>query len=208
VRDDLRCKHNDPTKDRKVAKKSGKAFLVVRVLHSKVDFFFREKQNAKEKRYNRKERKGTVVCLSNIYHFKAQFQSRTIRLHLLLVNFCQHFFHRSLFFFFYMSDDYADNASDYSDPLDSFQQNASGIEQSSDHSTVDQNDSDADSNGEDSVKEDRAREMYEESHPDKVQQLQGGREIALQEANWSVSSHRLHWGPEKLRDNNPLTYWQ
>lgn len=107
-----------------------------------------------------------------------------------------------------MSDDYADNASDYSDPLDSFQQNASGIEQSSDHSTVDQNDSDADSNGEDSVKEDRAREMYEESHPDKVQQLQGGREIALQEANWSVSSHRLHWGPEKLRDNNPLTYWQ
>ncbi|KAI8888923.1 galactose-binding like protein [Backusella circina FSU 941] len=50
--------------------------------------------------------------------------------------------------------------------------------------------------------------MYEESHPDKEQQQQGGREIGFQEANWSVSSHRPHWGPEKLRDNNPLTYWQ
>ncbi|KAI8888802.1 galactose-binding like protein [Backusella circina FSU 941] len=107
-----------------------------------------------------------------------------------------------------MSDDYADHASDFSDPLDeSFQHNASGIEQS-DHSTAEQNESEADSNIDDSVKEERARDMYEESHPDKEQQQQGGREIGFQEANWSVSSHRPHWGPEKLRDNNPLTYWQ
>ncbi|OAC98830.1 hypothetical protein MUCCIDRAFT_17780, partial [Mucor lusitanicus CBS 277.49] len=28
------------------------------------------------------------------------------------------------------------------------------------------------------------------------------------EAIWSVSSFRPHWGPDKLRDNNALTYWQ
>ncbi|KAI9022974.1 anaphase-promoting complex, subunit 10/DOC domain-containing protein [Phycomyces nitens] len=33
------------------------------------------------------------------------------------------------------------------------------------------------------------------------------REITDEDSLWSVSTRRLTWGVENLRDNNPLTYW-
>lgn len=33
-------------------------------------------------------------------------------------------------------------------------------------------------------------------------------EIAEYEATWTVSTFRPNWGVDKMRDNNPLTYWQ
>ncbi|CAO3669494.1 unnamed protein product [Umbelopsis vinacea] len=52
-----------------------------------------------------------------------------------------------------------------------------------------------------------AVQVYEEQHPDLTLRTTGGREIG-EDAIWSVSSFRPDWGVEKLRDNNPLTYWQ
>lgn len=60
----------------------------------------------------------------------------------------------------------------------------------------------------DTVRENAAISVYQDTHPDCEQRFVGGREIAEHEAIWSVSSFRPHWGPDKLRDNNALTYWQ
>lgn len=60
----------------------------------------------------------------------------------------------------------------------------------------------------DVIRENTAISAYHDTHPENEQRLLGGREISEQEAIWSVSSFRPHWGPDKLRDNNPLTYWQ
>lgn len=60
----------------------------------------------------------------------------------------------------------------------------------------------------DAQRENHAMTIYAETHPELSQRYVGGREIAEQEAIWSVSSFRPHWGPDKLRDNNALTYWQ
>jgi hypothetical protein len=65
-----------------------------------------------------------------------------------------------------------------------------------------------DSKMDDAVRENTAISVYQETHPDREQRFVGGREIAEHEAIWSVSSFRPHWGPDKLRDNNALTYWQ
>jgi hypothetical protein len=65
-----------------------------------------------------------------------------------------------------------------------------------------------DSKIDDSIRENTAISVYHETHPDHEQRFVGGREIAEHEAIWSVSSFRPHWGPDKLRDNNALTYWQ
>ena len=60
----------------------------------------------------------------------------------------------------------------------------------------------------DAERETTAISIYQETHPDREQRNVGGREIGEHEAIWSVSSFRPHWGPDKLRDNNALTYWQ
>ena len=60
----------------------------------------------------------------------------------------------------------------------------------------------------DSAREISALRIYEETHPDHHQKATGGREIADHEAIWAVSTFRPDWGVEKMRDNNPLTYWQ
>lgn len=60
----------------------------------------------------------------------------------------------------------------------------------------------------DAQRENAAIQIYQDFHPDREQRYVGGREIAEHEAIWSVSSFRPHWGPDKLRDNNALTYWQ
>ncbi|KAI9320220.1 hypothetical protein BX666DRAFT_1811611, partial [Dichotomocladium elegans] len=60
----------------------------------------------------------------------------------------------------------------------------------------------------DSAREMNAMRIYNESHPEHKQKSTGGREIAEHEAIWSVSTFRQDWGVERLRDNNPLTYWQ
>ncbi|EPB92953.1 hypothetical protein HMPREF1544_00027 [Mucor circinelloides 1006PhL] len=60
----------------------------------------------------------------------------------------------------------------------------------------------------DAERESTAIHVYQETHPDREQRYVGGREIGEHEAIWSVSSFRPHWGPDKLRDNNALTYWQ
>ncbi|KAI9476155.1 MAG: hypothetical protein EXX96DRAFT_576004 [Benjaminiella poitrasii] len=61
---------------------------------------------------------------------------------------------------------------------------------------------------EDIMRENNAVLIYRETLPDREQVALGGREIAENDAIWSVSSFRPHWGPDKLRDNNALTYWQ
>lgn len=53
-----------------------------------------------------------------------------------------------------------------------------------------------------------AKTIYHTENPSISQKLNGGREIGRDEAIWRVSSFRIDWGPENLRDNNPLTYWQ
>lgn len=60
----------------------------------------------------------------------------------------------------------------------------------------------------DAERETTAISIYQETHPDREQRHVGGREIGEHEAIWRVSSFRPHWGPDKLRDNNALTYWQ
>lgn len=60
----------------------------------------------------------------------------------------------------------------------------------------------------DHMREKHAVRVYEETHPDLEQKQTGGREIAEYEATWTVSTFRPDWGVEKMRDNNPLTYWQ
>ncbi|GAA5798128.1 hypothetical protein HPULCUR_003528 [Helicostylum pulchrum] len=56
--------------------------------------------------------------------------------------------------------------------------------------------------------ENNAIQMYQDMDPSREQIEVGGREIGAHEAIWSVSSFRPDWGPDKLRDNNALTYWQ
>lgn len=97
---------------------------------------------------------------------------------------------------------------------DEFQQRVSGFgsmtddqhqleeEEEGEESEVD------DSKLDDAQRENHAINIYAETHPELSQRYVGGREIAEHEAIWSVSSFRPHWGPDKLRDNNPLTYWQ
>lgn len=53
-----------------------------------------------------------------------------------------------------------------------------------------------------------ANQIYQDTHPTREQAEMGGREIGEHAAIWSVSSFRPDWGPDKLRDNNALTYWQ
>ncbi|KAH8551524.1 anaphase-promoting complex, subunit 10-domain-containing protein [Umbelopsis sp. PMI_123] len=81
----------------------------------------------------------------------------------------------------------------------------------SDTSTLDTNggDESVDRNAADKVALDarNAVQIYEEQRPDLTLRTTGGREIG-EDAIWSVSSFRPDWGVEKLRDNNPLTYWQ
>jgi Anaphase-promoting complex, subunit 10 (APC10) len=81
----------------------------------------------------------------------------------------------------------------------------------SDASTLDTNggDESVDRNAADKVALDarNAVQIYEEQRPDLTLRTTGGREIG-EDAVWSVSSFRPDWGVEKLRDNNPLTYWQ
>lgn len=81
----------------------------------------------------------------------------------------------------------------------------------SDASTLESNGADdsVDRNAADKVALDarNAVQVYEEQHPDLTLRTTGGREIG-EDAIWSVSSFRPDWGVEKLRDNNPLTYWQ
>ncbi|KAL1926575.1 hypothetical protein VTP01DRAFT_5696 [Rhizomucor pusillus] len=60
----------------------------------------------------------------------------------------------------------------------------------------------------DQLREKHAIRVYEETHPDLQQKQTGGREIAEYEATWTVSTFRPNWGVDKMRDNNPLTYWQ
>ncbi|CAO3615999.1 unnamed protein product [Cunninghamella echinulata] len=57
-------------------------------------------------------------------------------------------------------------------------------------------------------KEADACRIYDAEHPDNKQKIEGGREITEHEAIWTVSTFRPDWGVEKMRDNNPLTYWQ
>lgn len=71
-----------------------------------------------------------------------------------------------------------------------------------------EDDEQADRQLDDAAKEARALQIYEQTHPDHEQKLTGGREITNDEAFWHVSTFRADWGVEKLRDNNPLTYWQ
>jgi hypothetical protein len=61
---------------------------------------------------------------------------------------------------------------------------------------------------EEGERERQAVQIYQSSHPDIEQQQQGGREIDEHEAIWKVSTFRPDWGVEKMRDDNPLTYWQ
>lgn len=61
---------------------------------------------------------------------------------------------------------------------------------------------------EEGEREKQAVRIYRSSHPDIEQQQQGGREIDEHEAIWKVSTFRPDWGVEKMRDDNPLTYWQ
>ncbi|KAG2236246.1 hypothetical protein INT48_008606 [Thamnidium elegans] len=56
--------------------------------------------------------------------------------------------------------------------------------------------------------ENTAIQIYQDMHPSREQIAVGGREIGEHEAIWSVSTFRPDWGPDKLRDNNALTYWQ
>ncbi|KAI8997549.1 anaphase-promoting complex, subunit 10-domain-containing protein [Pilobolus umbonatus] len=65
-----------------------------------------------------------------------------------------------------------------------------------------------DSTIDDTLRENVATQLYKDNHPDHDQALVGGREIAQNEAIWSVSTHKPQYGIDKLRDNNPLTYWQ
>lgn len=60
----------------------------------------------------------------------------------------------------------------------------------------------------DSERERHARQVYEDTHPSPAQIARGSREIGEHEALWFVSTFRPDWGVEKMRDNDPLTYWQ
>ncbi|KAI8338704.1 anaphase-promoting complex, subunit 10-domain-containing protein [Chlamydoabsidia padenii] len=61
---------------------------------------------------------------------------------------------------------------------------------------------------EEGERERQAVQIYHSTHPDIEQQQTGGREIDEYEAIWKVSTFRPDWGVEKMKDNNPLTYWQ
>lgn len=106
-----------------------------------------------------------------------------------------------------------------SDDGDMFPPNVSGFEpEDDDDDDVRSRSIDGDPNAEeseldeskldDAQRENAAVQMYNDFHPDLEQRKVGGREIAQHEAIWSVSSFRPHWGPDKLRDNDALTYWQ
>ncbi|KAG0773114.1 hypothetical protein G6F29_006131 [Rhizopus arrhizus] len=71
-----------------------------------------------------------------------------------------------------------------------------------------ESDNQSESRVDDVANEEAALIAYRDTHPGKDQTLIGAREIDEHEAIWSVSSFRPHWGPERLRDNNPQTYWQ
>ncbi|CEG81389.1 hypothetical protein RMATCC62417_15601 [Rhizopus microsporus] len=72
----------------------------------------------------------------------------------------------------------------------------------------DNSNQESDLNVEDAAREQAALTAYRTMHPEKEQREIGGREIDNHEAIWSVSSFRPHWGADKLRDNNPFSYWQ
>ena len=72
----------------------------------------------------------------------------------------------------------------------------------------DNSNQESDLNVDDAAREQAALTAYRTMHPEKEQQEIGGREIDNHEAIWSVSSFRPHWGVDKLRDNNPFSYWQ
>ncbi|CAO3625387.1 unnamed protein product [Cunninghamella blakesleeana] len=72
----------------------------------------------------------------------------------------------------------------------------------------DEDEEDVDRQKSDTQKEIEAYRIYHLDHPDKKQKIEGGREITEHEAIWAVSTFRPDWGVEKMRDNNPLTYWQ
>ncbi|ORX62768.1 galactose-binding like protein [Hesseltinella vesiculosa] len=90
--------------------------------------------------------------------------------------------------------------------LPSFQQE--GISEAESDEVEDEDNDEDDRQVDDSERERNALHMYEWTHPDNDQKKKGGREITELEAMWSVSTFRPDWGVEKMRDNNPLTYWQ
>ncbi|KAG2183348.1 hypothetical protein INT43_006353 [Umbelopsis isabellina] len=111
------------------------------------------------------------------------------------------------------SDQFDSNANDFDLPVteeDTQFHHVSGYI-NSDASTVETNGAEdsVDRSAADKVALDarNAVQVYEDQHPDLTLRTTGGREIG-EDAIWSVSSFRPDWGVEKLRDNNPLTYWQ
>ncbi|KAI8074105.1 anaphase-promoting complex, subunit 10-domain-containing protein [Gongronella butleri] len=73
---------------------------------------------------------------------------------------------------------------------------------------VEEEDESEGQNVDDSERENTAITVYKSDHPDHQQKLKNGREVTELEATWAVSTFRPDWGVEKMRDNNPLTYWQ
>lgn len=98
------------------------------------------------------------------------------------------------------------------DDEDTFHHNVSGFGEMEEHNVeeeqVEGESEMEESKLDDAQREDHAIHIYQQTHPDLSQRYVGGREVAEHEAIWSVSSFRPHWGPDKLRDNNALTYWQ
>lgn len=106
------------------------------------------------------------------------------------------------------------NPEEEDDDEDTFHHNVSGFGEMEEHNVgeeeeqVEGESEMEESKLDDAQREDHAIHIYQETHPDLNQRYVGGREVAEHEAIWSVSSFRPHWGPDKLRDNNALTYWQ
>lgn len=129
------------------------------------------------------------------------------------------FFISGTFFFFFIvsmddpdetfSVDYLPQSPSFSSPphdYDTFHPVVSGFGES-DVNSIEGSEVD-ESRIDDAQLENTAVQIYQDRHPGREQRAVGGREIGEDEAIWRVSSLRPDWGPDKLRDNNPLTYWQ
>lgn len=104
---------------------------------------------------------------------------------------------------------YAPPSSTFSSPphdYETFHPNVSGFGESEVHSVEGSETEDA--RLDDAQLEKTATLIYQTQHPSLAQKEQGGREIGKDEAIWRVSTFRSNWGPDNLRDNDPLTYWQ
>ncbi|KAI8096620.1 anaphase-promoting complex, subunit 10-domain-containing protein [Halteromyces radiatus] len=108
-----------------------------------------------------------------------------------------------------LDDDMTEAADDDDDAMDQDRINNDNNNNNSNNNNNHTGDDDEDTGIlDDSERENTAIRIYHDTHPDNEQKLQGGREIAEHEAIWAVSTFRPDWGVEKIRDNNPLTYWQ